>query len=123
MLSSHFRNSLRQNITDNNGITVFKIFILGRYIVGYMVINSKGAVKRDSLTYNIQRYTSQNGNFEYGYPHFNALLQFHLELDCCKLHKAARHPSKCDIINDVKLFPNCLRYPIRRHVTKACAIE
>ena len=22
-----------------------------------------------------------------------------------KVHKAARHPTKCDIINDVKLFP------------------
>ena len=43
----------------------------------------------------------QNDNFEYGYPHFNVFLQFHLELDCCKRHKATGHPTKCDIIYDV----------------------
>ena len=46
--------------------------------------------------------------------------------------KATCHPTKCDIINDIKLFPTvyhkiCLRkfwcYPIRRHVTKASALE
>ena len=46
----------------------------------------------------------QNANFEYGYPHSNALLQFPLKLERCKLHKAACHPTKCDIINDDKLF-------------------
>ena len=39
------------------------------------------------------------------YPHFNALLQSDLKLECCKLTKAARHPMKCDVINDIKLFP------------------
>ena len=40
-----------------------------------------------------------------GYPHSNALLQFHLKLELCKPHNAALHPTKYDIINDVKLFP------------------
>ena len=49
-------------------------FHLGRYIVGYTVGNLvlrrrvSGAVKRD-----FRRYTSPNENFEYGYPHSNAL--------------------------------------------------
>ena len=60
-------------------------FHLGRYIVGYTVGNlvlrrrASGAVKRDFRTY-IGRYTSPNENFEYGYPHSNALLQFPLRL-------------------------------------------
>ena len=37
-----------------------------------------GAVKRDFRTY-IRRYTSPNENFEYGYPHSNALLIFFLK--------------------------------------------
>ena len=43
------------------------------------------------------------------YPHSNALLQFPLKLEPCKLHKAARHPTKCDVINDVKIFPTVYR--------------
>ena len=56
-------------------------FHLGRYIVVYTVGNLvlrrrvSGAVKRDFRTY-IRRYTSPNVNFEYGYPHSNALLTF-----------------------------------------------
>ena len=42
--------------------------------------------------------------FEYGYPHSYALLQFELTLERCKPHKATRHLTKCDVINDVKLF-------------------
>ena len=42
---------------------------------------------------------------EYSYPLSNVLLQFHFELEHCKPHKAAHHPTKCDIIDDVKLFP------------------
>ena len=86
-------------------------FYLGRYIVGYMVGNlvlrrrASGAVKRDFRTY-IRRYTSPNENFEYGYPHSNALLQFCLKLERCKPHNAARHQMKYDVINDVKLFPD-----------------
>ena len=42
---------------------------------------------------------------EYGYPHSNALLQFRLTLELYKSHNAARHWMKCDVINDIKLFP------------------
>ena len=34
----------------------------------------------------------------------NALLQSRLQLEHCNPHKAAPHPTKCDAINDVKLF-------------------
>ena len=53
----------------------------------------------------IRHYTSPNENFEYSYLHSNALLQFRLKLEHCKPHKGARHPMKCDLINEVKLFP------------------
>ena len=46
----------------------------------------------------------QNENCEYGYPHSNVLLHSRLKFECCKPHKAVRHPTKCDVINDVKLF-------------------
>ena len=89
-------------------------FNLGRYIVRYTVRNlvlrrrASRAVKRDFRTY-IRRYAFPNENFEYGYPHSNALLQFRLVLERWKLHKAARHPARCDVINDVKLFPTVYR--------------
>ena len=72
-------------------------FILGRYIVGWK-FNFTATHERS------QRYNSPNEIFEYGYPHSNALLQFNHQLEHCKQHKATRHPTKCDIINDVKLF-------------------
>ena len=56
-------------------------FHLGRYIVGYTVGNLvlrrrvSGAVKRDFRTY----ITSPNENYEYGYPHSNAQLNFSLK--------------------------------------------
>ena len=53
--------------------------------------------------------TSLNENFDYGYPHSNALLQFRLKLELCKPHIAAHHPTKCDVINDVQLFPTVYR--------------
>ena len=53
--------------------------------------------------------TSTNENFEYGYPHSNALLQFRLKLERCKPHRAVRHTTKCDVINDVKQFPTVYR--------------
>ena len=77
-------------------------FHLGRYIVGYTVGN---LVFR---TY-IRRYTSPNETFEYGYPHSNALLQFALKSARCKPHKTVRHPTKGDVIDDVKLFPTVYR--------------
>ena len=91
------------------GDNCVQIFHLGRYIVGYTVGNlvlrqrASGAIKRDFRTYS-RRYTSTNETFEYGNPHSNALLQFHLKFKRCKPHKAAHHPTICDIINDVKLF-------------------
>ena len=30
---------------------------------------------------------------------------FFLKLERCNLHNATRHLTKCDVINDVKLFP------------------
>ena len=74
--------SVEKYLGDNH----IQNFNLGRYIVGYTVGNSvlrrraSGAVKRDFRTY-IRRYTSHNENFEYGYPHCNAFLQFRLELE------------------------------------------
>ena len=53
-------------------------------------------------------YNFPNENFEYGYPHSNALLQSRLKLERCK-HKGIRHPTKCDVMNDVKLFPTVYR--------------
>ena len=46
-------------------------------MVGNLVLRRRvsGAVKRDFRTY-IRPYTSPNENFEYGYPHSNALLTF-----------------------------------------------
>ena len=74
--------------------------------MGNLVLRRRasGAVKRDFRTY-IRRYTSPNENFKYGYPHSIALLQFRPETERWKPHKAARHPTRCDVINDVKLFP------------------
>ena len=101
-------------VSKDLGDNCIQIFHLGRYIVGYTVINlvlrrrASGAVKRDFRTY-IRRYTSQNENFEYGYHHSNVLLQTRLKLERCKPHNAARHLMKCDVINDVKLFPTVYR--------------
>ena len=100
-------------IINHLGDICIQNFHLGRYIVGYTVGNlvlrrraSEG--KRDFRTY-IRRYTSPNENFEYGYPHSTALLQFELKLERCRSHKAARHPTKCDVINDVKLIQTVYR--------------
>ena len=85
-------------------------FHLGRYSVRYTVGNLvswrrvSGAVKRDFPTY-IHRYTSPNENFEYRYPHFNELLKFHFKLEHYRLYKATCHPTKCDVINNVKQLP------------------
>ena len=62
----------------------------------------------DFQTY-IRRYTSPNENFEYGYTHSNALLQFCLKFESCKPQKAACHPTICDIIYDIKQFPTVYR--------------
>ena len=44
-------------------------------------------------------------NLKMNYPHSNALLQFRLKLKRSKSRKAARHPTICDVIKYVKLFP------------------
>ena len=55
------------------GITIFKNFHLGRYIVGYtfgnhvLQLRSRVAVKLTFRPY-IRQYTSPNENFEYSYP-------------------------------------------------------
>ena len=49
----------------------------------------------------ISERITDDENFEYGYPHSNAVS--HLQSKHCKLHKAAHHPTKCDVINEVKL--------------------
>ena len=69
---------------------------------------ASGAVKGDFRMF-IQRYTSPNENFEYGYPHSNALLQFYLNLERYMPLKAACHLMKCDIGNEIKLFRTVYR--------------
>ena len=64
------------------------------------------AVKRDFQPY-IQLYTSPNENFEYGYPHSNAYLQFRLKLEACKPHVI----QNIDVIIDVKQFPTVYTVP------------
>ena len=77
-------------------------FHLGRYIVGYTVGNlvlrrrANGAVKRDFRTY-IRRYTSPNQNFEYDYPHSNALSTFSLQKDSENVLCCAYTPSGCQL--------------------------
>ena len=44
------------------------------------------------------------GIFEYGYPNFNAFLQFRLKLEHFKQHTAAPHSVKCDAINEGKQY-------------------
>ena len=60
----------------------------------------------DSISEDI---SPENENFEYGYSHFNELLQTRLKSEHCERYEAARHPTKCDVINDVKLFPTINR--------------
>ena len=101
-IAGHNNNHLSQS--KQLGNNCIQSFHLGRYIVGFTVGNlvlqrrASGAVKRDFRTY-IRRYTSPNENFEYGYPHSNAFLQFCLKLERCKPHKAERHPTISDEIN------------------------
>ena len=109
-------------------------FYLWRYIVPYTVKNSalhrsvSGAAKSDFRTY-IQWYTSRIENLNYDYPHSYALLLSRLKLERCKPHKAAHHPTKCAVIDDVKLFPtgytvaNFWHYPIKHGDTKASELE
>ena len=108
------------------GIAVFKIFIWGGISSDIGVRNlvllrqASEDVKRDFLMY-IRRYTSPNENFEYGYPHSNALLQFCVKFERCKPHKATYHPMKCDVIN-LKIY--CLKYlMLSNRVVKESTLE
>ena len=93
-------------------------FHLGRFIVGYTVRNLvlwqrvSRAVKRDFQMY-IRRYTSPNENFEYGYPHSNAILTFSLKKDsenvlCC---------SKLWVRKNLQFYADflCLSKPMHTH--------
>ena len=83
-------------------------FHLGRYIVRYTVGNLVLLRPASGAVNVISKHISDE-NFEFGYPHFNALLQFRLKLEHCKPHNAAGHQTKCDIIIDIKLFPTVYR--------------
>ena len=89
-------------LTAELGDNRIQNFHLGRYIVGYTVGNLvlrrriSGAVKRDFRPY-IRRYTSPNENFEYGYPHSNALLTFSLQKDSENVLYCAYTSSGCQL--------------------------
>ena len=114
---------------------------LGRYIIGYMVGNFVlwwrvgRAIKHNFRPYN-RRYTSPNDNFEYGYPHSNALNNIYLS-------KTQYFAPNWSFVSNVKQLcqqatslmttvlwqciaeftdTNSWRYPVRRHVTFASAL-
>ena len=100
--------SVNQSIASCNklGDNCIQKFHLGRYIVGYTVVlrqRASGAIKRDfkRISGNIP---PQMKILNMVIPISNALLQFDLKLERCKPHKAARHPTKGDVIDDVNLF-------------------
>ena len=85
---------LEADILGENGYlgdNCIQNFHLGSYIVGYTAGNF--VLKHDFRTY-IRRYTSTNENFEYGYPHSNALLQFYLYFEHYMPHKATCHSNE-----------------------------
>ena len=98
-------------------------FHLGRYNFEYTVGNlvlgwhMSGAIKRVFRPY-IRWYTTQNENFEYGYPHFNANLQFLSKIGAFNLHKTVCHSTKLAIINEVK--PGCVSQSVTCLATDAC---
>ena len=53
----------------------------------------------------ISEHMSDDIPLKYGNPHSHAILQFCLKLERFKPHNATCHPTKCDVINDIKLFP------------------
>ena len=64
---------------SNLGDNCIQNFYFGRYIAGYMVGNfvlQRRFIKHNFRPYN-RRYTSPNENFEYGYPHSNALFDIY----------------------------------------------
>ena len=119
-----FENIVVQDqMTSTDWFTLFSSLLITKWITVFKI--SRGAIKRDFWTC-IRRYTSPNENFEYGYPHSNVLLQFGLKLERYKDDKGARHPTKCGVINDVKLYLTVAkfwRYPIRSRVTNSSALK
>ena len=69
-----------------------------RRIYGNLVLRRRvsGPVKRGFRTY-IRRYTSPNENFEYGYPHSNALLTLSLQKYSENVLCCAYTPSSCQL--------------------------
>ena len=60
---------------------------------------------------------------EYGYPHFNAFLQFRLKLERCKPQKAARHPTIMTPTISDSISQGILSQNFVPSVTKASALE
>ena len=106
------------DILNKLGDNCIQNFHLGRYIVGYTVGNlvlrrrGSGAVKRDFRTY-IRRYTSPNVKFEYGYPHYNALLTFSLQKDSENVLCCAYTSSDASCI---KPLASCIYSPVNNDV-------
>ena len=71
---------IQRNVTQLMMSNYFRQYITGYKLPQILRRRMSGAVKRDFRPY-IQRYTSSNKNFEYGYPHSSALLQSQLKLD------------------------------------------
>ena len=98
-------------------------FHLGRYIVGYTVGNLvlrwriSGALKHDFRMY-IRRYTSPNENFEYGYPHSNALYTFSLQKDSENVLCCAYTSSGCQLHETACQLHIFTCQPMKRDVTK-----
>ena len=110
---------------------------LGRYVVGYMVGNFvlrrrvSGAVKRFFRPYN-RWYTYPNENFEYGYPHSNALFNIYSTKHSFLHQTEAPSATQNNYVNQSQATSlmtsvlrryiaeytdaNSSRYPIRRRV-------
>ena len=119
------------NLLNSINAVSYKVSTSGPVFFPASVVHCVQTFSFDFRKY-IRRYTSPNENFEYGYPHSNALLQFHLELERCKPHKATRHPTKCTAINGFKQFLTIYagytikifwHYPTRLRVMKSSALE
>ena len=64
----------------------------------------KHSPKCDFCQVYIYKCTSPNEKFDNCYPLSNAFPQFSLKLELCKLYKATRYLTKCDVIDEIKLF-------------------
>ena len=98
---------------DHLGDNCIQIFHLGRYIVGYTVGNlvlrrhASRAIKRDFRTIS-EDIPPQMKILNMVIPilmRFYNLVSNWSVASRIKPHKGVLHPTKCDLINDVKLFP------------------